>query len=255
LVERDLAKVEVAGSKPVSRSSTKPSKNGRQASRGTATRPSCLARLIISSLEAPRADFRFLKRTPARMPGSERRRGGSFVICEAGFGWSHPVVCLDDLLPEGGQSPTRGIRHGRPVHASTIPIEVAEIGRGHPTLKRLLYARPGLRVDGVAVRAGHSASLDSSAIVHAVTIHIEEAEIGRSIRPPRARCAPAMRPLALPGTPATPKAIPGRLITLGIGEEAAATARLHLRVHAPAIHIEAPEIGRLDPPPKALVHP
>jgi hypothetical protein len=124
-----------------------------------------------------------------------------------------------------------------------------------PDFKATLVRPPGLRVDGVAVRAGHSASLDSSAIVHAVTIHIEEAEIGRSIRPPRARCAPAMRPLALPGTPATPKAIPGRLITLGIGEEAAATARLHLRVHAPAIHIEVPEIGRLDPPPKALVHP
>src|SRR5207302_295504 len=37
LVERDLAKVEVAGSKPVSRSSTNLSKKGIQAPRGTAT--------------------------------------------------------------------------------------------------------------------------------------------------------------------------------------------------------------------------
>jgi len=54
------------------------------------------------SSEALRAAFRFLKRTPARMPGSERRRGGIFIASRAGFGWD-PVVSLDDGFLEGGQ--------------------------------------------------------------------------------------------------------------------------------------------------------
>ena len=75
------------------------------------------------------------------MPGSERRRGGIFIASGACFGWNDPVVSLDDGFLEGGLSRTPGIRRGRGVHAVTIPIEVAEIGRRDPTPMRLLCAR------------------------------------------------------------------------------------------------------------------
>jgi hypothetical protein len=148
------------------------------------------------------------------MPGSERRRGGIFSASGAGFGWSAPVVSLEDGFLEGGQSRAPGIRHGRRVHAVTIPIEVAEIGRRDPTLKRLLctrwafeltmqlYAQRALRLArllGLSScsnnphREGRNRSADPS-----------------GVHPPRARCAPA----GLSGySRATPKAIPGRRTT------------------------------------------
>ena len=75
------------------------------------------------------------------MPGCERRRGGIFTASGACFGSSDRVVSLDNGFLEGGLSRTPGIRHGRRVHAVTIHIEEAEIGRSDPPAMRPLCAR------------------------------------------------------------------------------------------------------------------
>ena len=211
-----------------------------------------MARLAISSSEALPAAFRFLKRTPARMPGSERRRGGIFIASGAGFGWSDPAVSLDDGFLEGGQSRTPGIRHGRRVHAVTIPIEVAEIGRRDPTLKRLLCARRAfeLTLQLQAQRAQHLARLPGQS---SCSNNPHREGRNRSVDPPavrslRARCAPAARPLPAPAGPygdsgRLQRRFPGAKQPPGISAGDVAAARLHLRVHVLTIHIEVPETG------------
>jgi len=126
------------------------------------------------------------------MPGSERRRGDSFIASRARFGWSDPVVSLGDGFLKGGLSLTPGIRRGRGVHAVTIPIEVAEIGRRDPTPKRLLCARRAfeLTVQLYAQRTLRLARLHGQSSC-SNNPHRE----GRNRSVGSARCAPAVRPL------------------------------------------------------------
>jgi hypothetical protein len=176
-----------------------------------------MARLAISSSQALRSGFRFLKRTPARMPGSERRRGRYFIASSACFGRSDPVVSLDDGFLEGGQSPTPGIRHGRRVHAVTIPTEVAEIGRRDATLRRLLSAR---RVFELTVQLHAQRAQPLARLLGQSSCSNNPHREGRNrsvdspaVRPLRARCAPA----GLSGASGRlQKAISGRRTTLSI---------------------------------------
>jgi hypothetical protein len=145
------------------------------------------------------------------MRGNERRRGGIFTASGAGCGWSDPAVSRDDGFLEGGQSWTRGIRHGRRFHAVTIPIEVAEIGRGHPTLKRPLCAGRAFELteQPYAQRAPRLARLLGQS---SCSNNPHRGDRNRSVGPPavhplRARCAPA----GLSGdSRASPTAIPRR---------------------------------------------
>jgi len=137
------------------------------------------------------------------MAGSERRRGGIFIASGAGFGWTDPAVSLHDGFLEGGQSRTPGIRHGRRVHAITIPIGVAEIGRRDATLKRLLCAGRAveLTVQLDAQRAKQLARLSGPG---SCSNNPHREGRNRSVDPPAmrplcARYAPAVRPLAFAG--------------------------------------------------------
>jgi hypothetical protein len=158
-----------------------------------------VARRAISSSEALRADFRFLKRTPARMPGNERRCGRNFIASSACFGRSDPVVSLDDGFLEGGQSPTPGIRHGRRVHAVTIPIEVAEIGRPGATLKRLLCGR---RAFELSVQLYAQGALRLARFLGQSSCSNNPHREGRKRSVGSARSAPAARPLCARCAPA-----------------------------------------------------
>jgi hypothetical protein len=92
-----------------------------------------------------------------------------------------------------------GIRHGRCVHAVTIPIEVAEIGRPDATLKRLLCAG---RAFELTVELYAQGALRLARLLGQSSCSNNPHRGGRNRSVGSARSAPAAHPLCARNAPA-----------------------------------------------------